>query len=77
MSQALKSNLTVVSLIGGIVIGVFGFIQAYAVLPYRVDQTEKSIRALQDEAKINREILIRIEERVKRLQGRADQQQID
>jgi hypothetical protein len=68
MSQALKSNLTVVSLIVGICMGVFGFIQAFAVLPYRVEQSEHSIKALQEDAKSSREILIRIEERVKRVQ---------
>ena len=64
MSEKLKLNLSQLALIVGICAGVFGAIQAYAVLPYRVEETEKAIRSIQDELKGTREILIRIEERV-------------
>lgn len=69
MSQSAKTNLTIISLICGIALSILGFVQAYAVIPYRQDEQDKAIRILQDEAKSNREILIRIEERVKQLQG--------
>lgn len=74
MSDRLKSSISVISMVVGITIGIFGFIQAYAVLPYRVDQNEKTIRTLTIESRDNRELLIRIEERVKDLQSKLDKQ---
>jgi hypothetical protein len=68
MGQALKNNLTVISLSSGIIVGVFGAIQAYAVLPYRVVEMEQKIKMLEEDQRQSREILIRIEERVKRVQ---------
>jgi predicted cobalt transporter CbtA len=67
VSEKLKSNVAIVSAFVGILAGVFGFIQAYAVLPYRVEQIEKDTRAMKDERKTDREILIRIEEQVRAL----------
>lgn len=65
MSDKIKVGLTNLSLITGITVGVFGALQAYAVLPYRLEQAEREVRALKDERKVDREILIRIEEQVK------------
>jgi hypothetical protein len=63
MSEKLKGNLTMISLILGILVGVFGFIGAWTVIPYRLESAEKSIHALQLRTAQDREILIRIEER--------------
>jgi hypothetical protein len=64
MSEKLKSNVAIVSAYVGILVGVFGFIQAYAVLPYRVQQVEADTQAIKAERKTDREILIRIEEQL-------------
>jgi hypothetical protein len=42
----------------GILVGVVGFIQAWTVLPYRVEAHEKRILILEDTAKRNREMLV-------------------
>lgn len=67
MSERITKGLTNLSLIVGILIGVFGAIQSYSVLPYRVEQTEMEVRALKEQGKNDREILIRIEEQLKAL----------
>lgn len=63
----MRSGLTTLGLIVSITVGVIGCFQAWAVLPYRVEENSKAIKVLQDEAKTNREILIRIEERLIRV----------
>lgn len=67
MSQKLKANLQVISLVLGICIAVFGAVGAWAVIPYRLEQAEAEIRALKDDRATDREILVRIDERVNRL----------
>lgn len=51
------------------IIALFGFFQAWAILPHRVATTERSISVLQDDSKRDREVLIRIEERLKAFQA--------
>ena len=68
MSQSTRSNLLVVVAIITVALSLFSFFQSFAVIPYRVQETEKSIKALQEDTRTAREILIRIEERVKRVQ---------
>lgn len=67
MSDKLKTNLHAISLAIGIVIAVFALVQAWAILPYRVQQTESEVKAMKDERKSDHEILVRIEEQVKAL----------
>jgi hypothetical protein len=69
MSERVKHWLPFITLTLGI-FGMLGFVQSWAVYPYRLEQTERAVRTLQDDRRVDREILIRIEERIKQLQER-------
>lgn len=62
-------------LIASLSIGIFGFLQSWAVLPHRVASSEAAITKLQTETGKDREILIRIEERIKTLQEKLERKQ--
>lgn len=64
MSQRTRYNLTFFSLLIGIIIGVFGFIKAWVVLPYRLDQAEHFLEEVRKEHRTTQETLIRVEERL-------------
>ncbi|HYF35527.1 MAG TPA: hypothetical protein VD994_09585 [Prosthecobacter sp.] len=67
MSEKLKNQLTVVSLIIGVTVGVLGAVQSVAVIPYRLEATEKAVAGLQSNASRDREALIRMEEQLKQI----------
>lgn len=67
MSEKIKTGVAAGGLILSIGLAAAGCYQAWAILPYRVDQTEREVKTMKDERKIDREILIRIEEQVKAL----------
>jgi hypothetical protein len=68
MSQALTRNITVICAVIATSASVFAFVQGYAILPYRMEKNEQDIKVIKDDARTSREILIRIEERVKQVQ---------
>jgi len=64
----MKNVLLIVSL----AVGVLGALQSVAVLPYRMTAAEAAVTKLQTDTKTDREILIRIEERLKTLQEKLE-----
>lgn len=68
MSNQLKERMSVISLVVGLIVTVLSFVQAYAVLPYRMDQVEKAQRNYMDD----RDRLIRIETTLKNVERRID-----
>lgn len=75
MSEKFKRNLGLVSLIVGIGSVAFGVISTWSVHSYRLDQAEarflaveKNLASLESGFQQYREILIRIEERLKQVQ---------
>lgn len=65
MSEKLKTGVAAGGLFVALVTGISGCYKSWAVLPYRVDQNEREVKAMKEERKVDREILIRIEEQVK------------
>ena len=70
MSTTAQQSLTRLGVTLGVALSIFSAVQAFANIPYRLDQVEQRMRAVEREAAINRDILVRIEERVKWLQDR-------
>ncbi len=72
MSDQTKSALTRLGLAVGIVSGLSGLFGAFVLLPYRIDAAEQEIRQLKTEARIDHELLVRIDERSKRIEDRLE-----
>lgn len=72
MSEQIKVRLSVISLVAGIVASAAAFFQAYAVLPYRVDKLEEIVEKRAVSSGQDREMLIRIEERVMEIQQKLN-----
>jgi hypothetical protein len=57
----------------GIVSGLSGLFGAFVLLPYRIDAAEQEIRQIKTEARIDHELLVRIDERSKRIEERIEE----
>ena len=68
MSEKLRNWVELLCSIIAVCAGVAGLIGAWVIIPYRVDGIEKRQAALEVSAKSDHDILVRIEERVIRLQ---------
>lgn len=64
-------SLKNISAIIGIAIGVFGALQAYAVLPFRVLTNEKKIDVLERKIESDHDLLIQISQDVKNIKERV------
>jgi hypothetical protein len=71
VSEKFRNKLTIVTLVIAITAASASVLQAWSILPHRVSATEADIHDLKKDARENREILIRIEERVKTLQEKT------
>lgn len=67
MPQKILMSLKNISAIVGIAVGVCGALQAYAVLPFRVQTNEKRIEALEKKLESDHDLLIQISQDVKYL----------
>jgi hypothetical protein len=56
----------------GIVSGLSGLFGAFVLLPYRIDAAEQEIKQLKTEARVDHELLVRIDERSKRIEERLE-----
>lgn len=74
MSDRTKSGLATLGIVFSIAVGSAGFIQAWALIPYRVQLVEAEQRTMKEERKVDREILIRIEEQVKAMREEVKKQ---
>jgi hypothetical protein len=72
MSDQTKSALTRLGLAVGIVSGLSGLFGAFVLLPYRIDAAEQEIKQLKTEARVDHELLVRIDERSKRIEERLE-----
>ena len=72
MSDQTKSALTRLGLAVGIVSGLSGLFGAFVLLPYRIDAAEQEIKQLKTEARVDHELLVRIDERSKRIEDRLE-----
>lgn len=72
MRQETKWRLENLLKIIGLVMGVFGFIGSFAIIPYRMDAAEKAIATQAMYQRVDRELLIRMEEQNKVLISRVD-----
>lgn len=68
MSTRVENGVKYYSTLIGLVVAVFGAVQAFALLPYKVQQNQDAVRAVSEEGRMNREILVRIDERTKMLE---------
>jgi hypothetical protein len=65
MSAKSESRVNLTATVVGLIIAVFGAVQAFALLPYKVERNQENIKVLEAEMRENREILVRIDERTK------------
>lgn len=70
MPQRIIMSLKNISLIVGIVIGVLGAFQSYAILPYRTLLNEKKIEQIESKTGIDHDLLIQIAQDIKYLKER-------
>lgn len=70
MSTQTRTTLTTWSVGLAVALSVFSIVQAGATIPYRLDLAESHIKVLEADIRAQREMLTRIEERVKWLQDR-------
>ncbi len=71
MSTEAKSQLTKVMVGISFAISILGCVQAYANIPYRLGEAEKRLNFIEMQMALNRDLLVRIEERVKWIQERT------
>lgn len=78
MSDCKSNSFVSVMKLAALVVGVLGAVGAWAVIPYRIDQAEKAIVSnnaltwkaiaeIREKREIDHEILVRIDERLKRI----------
>ncbi len=73
MSDETKDSLSRIGLVVGVVSGLSGLFGAFVLLPYRIEAAEQDIRQVKAEARIDHELLVRIDERAKRIEQRLDE----
>ncbi len=71
MSTLSQQNLTKFAVAVSLAISVFGCVQSFANIPYRLGEAEKRMTAIENQSAIERDLLVRIEERVIWLQKNA------
>lgn len=72
MSEAIRKRLETWAVIVAILTGLVGFFGAFVILPYRMEAAEKAITTIQTERDVDRELLVRIDERGKQTDKRME-----
>lgn len=71
MPQRIITSFKAIGVIIGCVSGGLGFVQAYAIIPYRLTEVEKKSIVIQDKRDLDHDLLIRIAQDVQYLKERS------
>lgn len=72
MSNKASDNLKLIGLIIGVATGVFSSIQAYALIPYRLNIVEENIRSNRIRTELDHDILIQVARDTQYIKERLD-----
>lgn len=70
MSDEMKIDLQQIGVAVGILAAISALFGAYVLLPHRMEAAERAIQTLEAESRVNRELLVRIDENVKELKSK-------
>ena len=76
MSERLSKSIEVGAAALGLIAGIVGLFGAFVLLPSRMEAAEKHIHRLNERDEKNREMLVRIEERLIQVQSELNKRKI-
>ncbi len=76
MSERLRKSIEVGAAALGLIAGIVGLFGAFVLLPSRMEAAEKQIHRLNERDEKNREMLVRIEERLIQVQSELNKRKI-
>ncbi len=76
MSERLRKSIEVGAAALGLIAGIVGLFGAFVLLPSRMEAAEKQIHRLNERDEKNREMLVRIEERLIQVQSELNKRKV-